>query len=34
MIYRSLKDDHGYYLTVAEIEEIEEQLYGKKGGNK
>ncbi|HJH10184.1 MAG TPA: cytochrome c oxidase subunit I, partial [Metalysinibacillus jejuensis] len=28
MIYRSLKDDHGYYLTVAEIEEIEEQLYG------
>ena len=34
MIYRSLKDDHGYYVTVAEIEALEEELYGKKGGNK
>ncbi|KOS62409.1 cytochrome c oxidase subunit I [Lysinibacillus agricola] len=33
MIFRSVKDDHGFHLHKEEILEIEEQLYGK-GGNK
>lgn len=33
MIFRSVKDDHGFHLHKEEIIEIEEKLYGK-GGNK
>jgi len=33
MIFRSVKDDHGFHLHKEEILEIEEHLYGK-GGNK
>jgi len=33
MIFRSIKDDHGFHLHKEEIIEIEEKLYGK-GGNK
>ncbi|MEA0554304.1 cytochrome c oxidase subunit I [Lysinibacillus irui] len=33
MIFRSVKDDHGFHLHKEDIIEIEEQLYGK-GGNK
>ncbi|MFJ7647995.1 cytochrome c oxidase subunit I [Lysinibacillus sp. NPDC097279] len=33
MIFRSVKDDHGFHLHKEDILEIEEQLYGK-GGNK
>ena len=33
MIFRSVKDDHGFHLHKEEILEIEEQLYGK-GGKK
>lgn len=33
MIFRSIKDDHGFHLHKEDIIEIEEKLYGK-GGNK